>query len=112
MCPADHDRNAAMMRRRPIHTVDKRGWAWMVAGRLSGTYQRVLKPADRLLLATPFGVSLTDPVTVTPPNSFCSAPIRRSHLLSTVECVWPAMKLVPVSAMPELGGLIDFVNAR
>jgi hypothetical protein len=49
----------------------------------------------------PSGVSLTDPVMVTLPNSFCSAPICLSHLLSAVEWVCPAMKLVPVSAMPS-----------
>ena len=39
---------------------------------------------------------------VTPSNSFCSAPILRSHLSSEVDSVWPAVKLVPVSAMLSL----------
>ena len=36
---------------------------------------------------------------LTPSNNFCSAPTLRSHLSSAEDSVWPAMKLVPVSAM-------------
>ena len=49
---------------------------------------------------------------VTPSNSFCSAPTLRSHLSSVVDSVWPAMKLVPVSAMLELRRLVGLVAAR
>ncbi len=62
-------------------------------------YQLRLNPAVRLLLVTPYGVSPIVPDTLTSPNNFCSAPILRSHLSSADESVWPAMKLVPVSAM-------------
>jgi len=50
-----------------------------------------------LLLVVPWEVSPTEPETVTPSNSFCSAPTRRSHLSSAVDSVWPAVMLVPVS---------------
>ena len=63
------------------------------------SYQLCLKPALMLLLMAPGGVSPTEPETVTPSNSFCSAPTLRSHLSSVVDSVWPAMKLVPVSVM-------------
>ena len=62
-------------------------------------YQLRLKPALMLLLVAPAAVSPIEPEMVTPSNSFCSAPILRSHLSSVVDSVWPAMKLVPVSVM-------------
>ena len=62
-------------------------------------YQLRLKPALRLLLVAPCAVSPIEPEMLTPSNSFCSAPILRSHLSSVVDSVWPAMKLVPVSVM-------------
>ena len=62
-------------------------------------YQLCLNPALRLLFVAPNGISLIDPEMLTPPNSFCSAPILRSHLSSIDERLWPALKLVPVSAM-------------
>src|SRR5438552_19037924 len=62
-------------------------------------YQLRLKPALKLLLAAPDGVSPIEPEMVTPSNSFCSAPTLRSHLSSDVDRVWPAMRPVPVSAM-------------
>ena len=65
-------------------------------------YQLCLKPAEILLLAVPSGVSLIEPDMLTAPNNFCSAPILRSHLSSFEERVWPALKLVPVSAMLSL----------
>src|SRR6185312_8881675 len=49
---------------------------------ISGPYQLRLKPAPRLLLAAPDGVSPIEPEMVTPSNSFCSAPTLRSHLSS------------------------------
>src|SRR5918999_2016494 len=64
-----------------------------------GPHQLRLKPALRLLLAAPEGVSPIEPEMVTPSNSFCSAPTLRSHLSSDVDSAWPAIKLVPVSAM-------------
>src|ERR1700674_5150329 len=62
-------------------------------------FQLCLNPAAILLLVAPSGVSPIDPEMLTSPNNFCSAPILRSHLSSVDESVWPAMKLVPVSAM-------------
>ena len=47
----------------------------------------------------PSGVSPIEPEMLTPPNNFCSAPILRSHLSSVEDSDWPAVKLVPVSAM-------------
>src|SRR5215212_907746 len=65
-------------------------------------YQLRLNPALRLLLAAPDGVSPIEPEMVTPSNSFCSAPTLRSHLSSEADRVWPAIRLVPVSAMLSL----------
>ena len=65
-------------------------------------HQLCLNPAVRLLFVAPSGVSPIEPEMLTPSNSFCSAPILRSHLSSVEESVWPAMKLVPVSAMLSL----------
>src|ERR1700754_98865 len=61
-------------------------------------YQLRLNPALMLLFAVPCSVSPIEPLTLTPPNSCCSAPILRSHLSSVEDSVWPAMRLVPVSA--------------
>jgi hypothetical protein len=61
----------------------------------SGPYQLRLKPALKLLLAAPDGVSPIEPEMVTPSNSFCSAPTLRSHLSSEADRVWPAIRLVP-----------------
>ena len=47
----------------------------------------------------PSVVSPIEPEMLTPPNNFCSAPTLRSHLSSVDDRVWPAVKLVPVSAM-------------
>ena len=71
------------------------------AGRIR-RHQLRLNPAVRLLLVVPSGVSPIEPETLTPSNSFCSAPILRSHLSSVEESVWPAIRLVPVSAMLSL----------
>jgi hypothetical protein len=62
-------------------------------------YQLCLNPAVRLLLVVPSAVSPIEPDMLTPPNSFCSAPTLRSHRSSADDSVWPALKLVPVSAM-------------
>src|SRR3984893_1604529 len=67
-----------------------------------GRYQLRLKPAERLLLVAPCGVSPTEAERLTPANSFCSAPILQSHLSSVEDSVWPAVKLVPVSVMLSL----------
>ena len=67
--------------------------------RAADLHQLVLKPALRLLFEVPSAVSPIEPLMVTPPNNFCSAPILRSHLSSVEDSDWPAMKLVPVSAM-------------
>ena len=61
-------------------------------------YQLRLKLAPRLPVGMPSAVSPIAPLTVTPPNSFCSAPNLRSHLSSVEDSDCPAMKLVPVSA--------------
>src|ERR1700694_1117948 len=64
-----------------------------------GDHQLRLNPALTLLFVVPSGVSPIEPDMLTPSNSFCSAPILPSHLSSVEERVWPATKLVPVSAM-------------
>ena len=69
------------------------------SNRTAAAYQLRLNPALRLLLAAPSAVSPIEPEMVTPSNSFCSAPILRSHLSSVDDSVWPAIRLVPVSAM-------------
>src|ERR1700733_10834100 len=69
------------------------------ASRNDDSYQLRLKPAEMLLFGAPCKVSPIEPETLTPPNNCCSAPILRSHLSSVDDSVWPAMKLVPVSAM-------------
>ena len=66
---------------------------------LRPVYQLCLNPAVRLLFVVPSAVSPIEPEMLTPPNNFCSAPILRSHLSSAEDSVWPALKLVPVSAM-------------
>src|SRR5262245_53412907 len=62
-------------------------------------YQLRLKPAVMLLFVVPCAVSPTEPETVTPSSSFCSAPTLRSHLSSPDDRVCPALTLVPVSPM-------------
>ena len=74
-----------------------------------GSYQLRLNPAEMLLFAVPCGVSPIEPETLTPPNSFCSAPILRSHLSSVEDRLWPATRLVPVSAMLSRRRLIHRV---
>src|ERR1700733_10430880 len=71
-----------------------------VLSRGTARYQLCLKPAEMLLLAMPSGVSAIEPEILKPPTIFCSAPILRSHFSSDVDSVWPAEKLVPVSARP------------
>jgi hypothetical protein len=61
-----------------------------------------LNPAERLLFEVPSVVSAIEPLMVTPPNSFCSAPILRSHLSSVDDSDSPAMRLVPVSVRLSL----------
>src|SRR5882724_7427411 len=65
-------------------------------------YQLRLKPALMLLLVAPVAVSPIDPETVTPSNSFCSAPTLPNHLSSLEDSVRPALKLVPVSPIESL----------
>src|SRR5260370_32429649 len=90
---ADFDRIAAIMRQCSIFPGNR------LEQRRNRHHQLRLNPAVRLLLVMPCGVSPTEAVMLAPSNNFCSAPILRSHLSSLEESVWPAMRLVPVSAM-------------
>src|ERR1700694_2160791 len=90
---ADFDRIAANMRQCSIF----RG---IGGGRGDGgDHQLRFNPAAPLLFVVPSGVSPIEPDMLTPSNNFCSAPILPSHLSSVEESVWPATRLVPVSAM-------------
>src|SRR5262245_54207611 len=50
-------------------------------------YQLCLYPAVILLFSGPVEVSLIEPLMLTPPNNFCSAPTECSHLSSVDENV-------------------------
>src|SRR5258708_12886104 len=106
--PADFDHITANLRRGPglsrksmVDPQPQHRWPGFSAqgNWLQGVHQLCLKPAVRLRFGMPCGVSLIEPLMLTPPNNFCSAPILRSHFSSVDENDWPAMKLVPVSAM-------------
>src|SRR6516225_843400 len=99
ICAAEFDSIAAKLRQ-----------CWFIPGEWGSlkkegekaAYQLFLKPALMLLLVVPCAVSPIEPDTVTPPNSFCSAPTLRSHLSSEVDRVCPAVMLVPVSVNSTL----------
>src|SRR6266851_1140288 len=84
----------------PRFDSSKRKWL-QGCGDASG-HQLRLNPALRLLFVVPSAVSPIEPDMLTPSNSFCSAPILPSHLSSAEDSVWPAIRLVPVSAMLSL----------
>src|SRR5579862_4776691 len=95
---AEFDRIAADLRQCGIINAICRGAAlW-----LRPLYQLFFQPAVTLLLVAPCGVSPIAPETVTPSESFCSAPILRSHLSSPDDRLWPAVTLVPLSPMSSL----------
>jgi hypothetical protein len=74
----------------------------LTARYLTAHYQLFFQPAVTLLLVAPCAVSPTEPEMVTPSESFCSAPILRSHLSSPDDRLWPAVTLVPVLPMSSL----------
>src|SRR5882757_207210 len=70
-------------------------------------YQLRVNPAEMLLSGMPVVVSLTEPLTLMPPNNFCSAPTLRSHFSLSVDIAVPTDSDVPVGSRLSFAELSD-----